>query len=316
MNRLCALLVALSLAAFTAAPAFGQLVCETNYIGPMYGSWDISDYWDGGRPTSSLVACIPAGSAVKIGEVDAYAEAIWVKRSGSTVGKVTVSAPGFGVTLHLYGNSVVDGVIEIGKDGALQAETDALTITGTGGEIIGTDDLARIVGRLGGPAGGTILTLAPGGGGGSRETSLVVRGRLKIQTPIVNNKAYVVADAGTLELYYAGSEPRSSTAGKGAYWVAERNEAQGTVGTLLIRRTVSGTGRWELSSHPDASIHIEADCSRNSGPVYITNGKFVVGSTTVEGADFRTTGRITLQSVNGSAPSVYVYEGNSGRFDN
>lgn len=317
MKRLFALFVAALLAALAAAPAFGQLVCEVNYVGPPNGEWSDPSNWDlGSPPNSTLVACIPAGSTVKVHDEEAYAEAIWVQRAGTTIGTVKIAAPGYGIGLHLYGNSIVDGVVELGKDGVLQAETDALTISGTGGQIVGTDDLAGIQGRLGGPAGGTMLTFSPGGGGGSRETSLVVRGRLKIQTPIVNNKAYVVADAGTLELYYAASEPRASSATKGAFWVAERNQAQSTVGTLRIRRTVTGVGRWELVSDPGASILIEAECSRNTGPVNITNGRFVVGSSTVTAADFRTTGRITLQSVNGSTPSVYVYEGNSGRFDN
>lgn len=317
MRRYCALLVAAPLAAFAATPALGQLVCEVNYIGPTNGKWSDPANWDNLAGTSSTtVACIPAGSAVKVDDVDAYAEAIWVKRSGSSVGTVEVSAPGFGVILHLYGHSVIDGVLEIGKDGALQAETDALTISGTGGEIIGTHALAFIDGRFGGPAGGTRLTFAPGGGGGSRDASLVVHGQLRIRTPIVNDKAYVVADWGTLEVYYAETELRSSSATKGAYWVAERHPVKGTIGTLVIRRTVGGVGRWELVSDPNASIRIEANCARNTGPVNITNGKFIVGSTTVEGADFRTTGRITLQSVDGSTPSVYVHEGNQGKFDN
>jgi hypothetical protein len=140
----------------------------------------------------------------------------------------------------------------------------------------------------------------------------MVHGWLSIQTPIVN-KAYVVADNQTLDLFYL--DPRSSTASK-AYWIAEQHPQEGTVGTLLIRESVGGGGTWQLLSHPDAKIWIAAPCERNTGKVEITHGTFEVGEDVDGGDNFATTGTLTMQSVNGSQPKIYVHEGQSAKFDN
>lgn len=317
-----ALALAVSVMLFFPNISPGQPVCENTYTGPSGGKWGNQDYWSlGVEPNASLVACIPHDKSVLL---DGYgeAEAIWVMRSGEQQGSLRIKNDSAPAILVIHKDSTVDGVVQIDYRATLQVMGQLVNgsyrqkISGTGGRIEGTADGAAIQGRLGGDNGGTLLTFAPGpGGDATRATSIMVHGRLNIYTPIVNDKAFVVADHGLLHLAY-DVDTRESEATKGGNWIAEQNPVTQTVGELRISVPVRGPGRWNLTSHPDAKISILSVSRRNSGPVTISKGKFWVGEEVSNNAEFITSGKLIFESVDGSEPVIKVFDGSFVQFDN
>ena len=297
--------------------SFAQPVCETNFTGNAGNdSWHNSGNWSLDVPNSTLVACIPADKTVRIHEFgDHDAEAIWVKRDANGAGELRLNNESAGtVRLRLYANSQVDGTLEIGLKGALKAMND-ITIKGTNGDIIGTYYQASIEGSLGESNGGSIITFKNGANGGTRANSLTVHGVLSIQTPIVNDKAFIVADTGLLELDYYDVRP--STATKGAYWIAEKAPSAELAGALHIKVPVTGYGTWQLVNHDEATILIESAC-KNGGHVLLQRGRFEVkdGAGNGNEGSFATSGRLTMESVNGSEPQLIINHGSEAQFDN
>lgn len=297
--------------AIVCSTAVAQPVCETDYTGPNNGSWHEPANWLGGSPNSTLVACIPAGITVRIHEGTVDAEAVWVKRDATSgPGVLRIAFDGDYSELRLFASSQVDGTVEIGLKGTLTAMTD-LTIKGINGDIVGVHSDANI---QSGPNNSSIVTFKNGANGGTRADSLTVHGTLEIHTPIINERAFVVADSGDLLLSYL--DPRNSSATKGGYWIAERAPSASTAGTLHIKESVDGAGTWQLAGDSAATIIIDAVCNQNAGPVFLQKGTFEVMDVGGVKDGFYTTGRLTMESINGSEPRLIVHQGAVARFDN
>jgi len=289
--------------------ANAQPTCETTFapVGGNQGDWSEDDNWTAGEPNSSLVACIPAGKTAIIPNDGtpyvANAEAVWIKRDGSSRGKVQISNES---TLKLYANSQVDGELRLIFDESHLTPQADLTITGNGGQIIGGDyanppetGTAALVN------GSYSLTLeCDPGGDGSQSQCVVLKGCVDIQSALVNN-AYVVADDGdTGPGVHTGNLRLSTNAKSGSgYWIASNNAAEGKIGRMVVDVAVSGAGQWLLTTHASAEIIVNAACTGLTGPVTIQKGKLTLN------ADFDTNGDLNLSWVSGNRPSINVDEG-------
>lgn len=296
--------------------SLAQPVCETNFTGNAGNdSWHDPANWFPSSPDSTLVACIPADKIVRIHEFGNYdAEAVWVKRDANGAGLLRLYREIAGtVRLRLYADSQVDGTLEIGLKGALQAMND-ITIKGTNGDIFGTYYQSSIEGSLDGINGGSVITFKNGANGGTRANSITVHGTLLVQTPVINDKAFIVADTGLLKFNYYDIRPSTTT--KGGYWIAEKAPSAELAGTLNFQIPVSGYGTWQLVNHDEATILIVATCKKNGGPVFLQRGRFEVKDGNASDGIFMTTGRLTMESVNGAEPQLIIRHGAEAQFDN
>lgn len=143
------------------------------------GDWNDAGNWNpNGVPTSTDVACIPAGSTVQINETTEFAEAVWIK-SDATNGDEMIEILGSssGGSLTLYADSTINGEMKATFRGRIFINT-SITIDGKG-EI----DLAPysqtvypIIDGVGGIPYTLTLTGAGTGAWDDRTDSLVLEG--------------------------------------------------------------------------------------------------------------------------------------------
>lgn len=81
-------------------------------------------------------------------------------------------------------------------------------------------------------------------------------------------------------------------------------------GVLLVLKEVQGIGRWELIDHENAVIQINADCAHLTGEVWLQKGLLKVEQ------DFITSGKLKMESISGSTPSIEVSANTQASFDN
>lgn len=284
-NLTVRLFVAIAALAAPLDVSLGQQ-CDTVFTGLENNNWENDNNWTLIAPDQTLVGCIPPGKTAVISVEPADALA-------AVIDGTVIVEPAVGLTpLTLYSDSTINGTLELGEIGELKIAND-LTITGNGGEIVGTSTLFGVpVGYICDDecfdsTGSTTLTVA-GVDNSNRSTSLLVHGHINIKGKLINN-AYVVADAGLLVLT---EQTKSSVSG---YWVAEE-----PAGTLQVNNgvDVTGSGTWKMTGPTFlVSIRINNSLTNLSGTVELLGGTFFVE----EPCTFATTGNLTWGSASGAA---------------
>lgn len=293
-HRYTTVLLALACAILPAGVSFGQ-ICETTFTGITDTNWNEPSNWSFGTPNQNLVACVPAGLVAQIvpGGEDGECQALVIERSGSSIGIVSVDQPRM---LTIFENSRIDGRFVLGGSAVLRLAND-LTIHGNGGEMRQAHSFGGTIAIKPG-SGPKTLTLQ-GDDNSSRSTSITLRNAWTVQVGLVNN-GYVVADFGVLALQV---RPISGN----GFFIANDDDPVG--GQLLIGAPVSGSATWEIHGAPTVEIEIDAACPNLTGDFKMDGGLFDVN------ADFKTTGTLNMQSINGSAPVIDVAKRVSAEFD-
>ncbi len=303
---LCAL--GLAVLVFAANKSAAQTCDKTFTNGASTGVWQTGGNWfPAAEPTATDHVCIPAGYSVLIDDASpntAVAESIAIEATQTTRGILTID---FDRQLTISQNSVIDGTLNIYPRGGRLIITADLTITGDGGEIKGIAPVdssqnpsAAITKTGSSPY--PILTLTAANHSIPNVSGLLVHGRLLIDASLHNYSGRVEADNGELLL-----EGEYMTATKGV-WAASAPITP--AGILVVNNEVKGSGLWELTQQEDATIEIQADCPDLNGQVKLQKGLFRVRE------DFITTGKLTMQSILGSSPTIEVHPLALASFDN
>lgn len=255
-------------------------------------TWNNDLNWTQLRPDGVKRAAIQAGYAVVIDVSTASADSLEVDAGAS----LTIEDGGRLKLRHLstdpiWGDSVIDGALDIQKGGELWITDNNHAIKSDGGTITGltTGGTATpLIGRDSAESCNKELRIYSSVSAGSpRVDSLVVHGLLDIQVKLVND-AYVVADNGDLKL------STCIKSGDDGFWVAENDDR------LVVDSAVSGDGEWQLLHNASAVIQFNAACSGLTGKFDITLGTLDVN------ASVTTTGIVDFRSVNQSHPRIDV----------
>lgn len=266
--------------------------CGTSCGGDDNTDWDNNLNWTQLRPDGVKRAVLPAGFNVVIDVTTASADSI---DAGATL---TIEDGGRLRLRHLatnpgFGDSIIDGALDIEKGGELRITDNAHAIKSDGGTITGrtTGGTATpLMGRDSAESCGKELRIYSSVSAGSaRIDSLVVHGLLDIQVKLKND-AYVVADNGDLKL------STCTKSGDDGFWVAESDDR------LVVDKAVSGGGEWQLLDDSSAVIQFNADSS--------LTGKFDITLGTLDiNAEVTSTGILDYRSVNQSHPRIDVASG-------
>lgn len=266
--------------------AFGQPDCETTFNQCDNDDWENASCWDGGKPTLSLVACVPSGKTATVRDENAACEG-FVIEDGATV----LIKSGRTLTMHgSLSNNELDGDIQIERGGQLNVNADLSVFPSASndGEIIG---LTGGTGAFGKIAGSSELEIE---GGGTRATSVVISGALDIEVRLVND-GYVVAD----QLGQAITLKTNSKLGDAGVWVAEKG------GKLVVDIGVTGGNDWSLedTTNEDGDqsvIEFNFNCTSLTGDFIIQNGRLDVD------ANVDTTGNLVFASDGETHPRIDV----------
>lgn len=287
-------------------------------------NWFNPNNWNGGVPTSSDHAIIPASLSgsrempviySSDGSQIAYAQKITVNASGSDIGTLDIYGSN---SLLILGDgsartSTVHGKFRIGQHGAGTNTTVKIrgdhTIQGAGGEIVLEKD--ALIDEYTND-GDDKLTLKRSGGSACEDypdgldcnVLLHGTGTIKVQ---LDNRAFVLGD------YAIVLDDRAKTGTSEGWWIAENN------GSLTITCDVSGAGHWFLADLGANGSTLEVGtngCVSAAGPVLFKEGQF-----RLSGGDFCTTGDMLWKSVCGDGgctfktqPKFFVDNGRTATF--
>lgn len=300
--------------------AVAQPSCEKTFqpLSGDEGDWEDDDNWDpSGRPTSTDVACIPEGKTALINPEDtAVAEAIWVKSSGATLGRIEMAGDNLQPTsLKLFGDSRVDGTLMLLSAPKLIIDGQ-VTIDGTG-QILLVPEASTEYPTIEGSGTFPELTLEGKYAGSwtpddwdDRTDTLVLYGGGLIDVALVNQAHVSTWEEETLNGSYGvdATLTINQTSEGDGFWIAELDTGgdRTDVGTLDIKDTVTGSGTWVVATDDTAEIRINAALSSITGDVLVYDGTFLVRE------NFETTGDLTLEDQ--GKPAVVVRQGKTAEF--
>lgn len=285
-------------AAFALTTSAWAQTCENTFTGEVDFEWTRGDNWElDHEPTSTEVACIPAGETAKLSQNSSgngVCEALVISSGGTVI----VDVPR---TLTVHADSRIDGIIWFTNTSKLIIADD-ITISGNGGVL---DSAHPFGGNSIESVGGAHTLTLQGDDNDARSTSLVLRGAGDVDVSVVNN-AYVVANWPTPIAFNEGP-----ISGNGFWICEERHDGAGNSfgGNLVFNAAVSGSAEWIIFDGPDSKIQINVASTTLTGDVTISAGVLDVNE------NFKTTGDLTLESVSGSAPSIEVAGGRTAEFD-
>jgi hypothetical protein len=309
--------------------AWADPTCEKTFQPQLgnTGDWTDPDNWNpAGKPTSTDVACIPAGKTAEIITDHGVAEALWIKTDAiNGPGRLEVLGDAYLLNpadITIFGDSQIDGHLVLMFSGTLIIDG-TITIDGKGQirmvpEFVDVN-LPTIVCsdpvNTSGPsnplwdcsASTDQLTLNGINAGAwtpeewdDRTDTLVVTGGGQIDVELVNN-AHVVtkeeegpftggANYNDRELTINGS-----ASGNG-FWIAELNAnppGRVDVGILDIKSSVTGSATWVVAGN--GTVSMEPEIRINSPLTSLTGDVLVYGGTLLIKQNFETTGDLTLQ---------------------
>lgn len=299
--------------------SWAQPTCENDFqpTGDE-GDWDLGSNWsEGHEPTSSEVACIPPGKTAHISVNDnKEAEAIWVKASGPTLGRLEIIGDNAQPTsLKIFADSRVDGELVLRAAPRLIIDG-SVTIDGTGQILLIPELSSEHPSILGS---GTLpeLTLKGKNAGtwtpddwDDRTNTLLLYGGGMIDVALVNKAHVSTWEEESLQRSYGADATltiNKSAKGDG-FWIAEINsgDARIDVGILDFKAQVTEDGTWVVVDSA-AEIRINAASTSLTGDVLVYDGMFLVRQ------NFETTGDLTLEDQ--GRPEIVVRQGKVAKFN-